>query len=134
MDAQRLKVAGFVLVVIPAAVLLLFAFGETASGDVGGLVHLIPATPLIVLAAVAWRRPLVGGVVLAGVGGLIAAFYPFGVDGSALVVLSIELILFAPFVAGLLFIRAGWAEGDRLDGGWRIGRGRVGGGSGTNQA
>ena len=56
MDAQRLKVAGFVLVVIPAAVLLLFAFGETASGDVGGLVHLIPATPLIVLAAVAKTR------------------------------------------------------------------------------
>ena len=56
-----IRIAGLVLVVIPLGILLLFAIGETAGGDLYGLQHLAQAVPLAVVAFVAWRWP---GVVL----------------------------------------------------------------------
>jgi hypothetical protein len=107
-----IRIAGLVLVVIPLGILLLFAIGETAGGDLYGLQHLVQAVPLAVVAFVAWRWPGVGGPLLAGISALLAVmfFVVMGVRLSPGIAAGTALLFFAPpLVAGLLF----WADGRR---------------------
>lgn len=47
-----------------AAFWLYFGIAEMISGDLSGVIHLVPAIMLVVLMFLAWRRPFEGGVVL----------------------------------------------------------------------
>jgi hypothetical protein len=93
-------IAGLILLGLQVGVFLLFGIGEMASGDLSGAGHLLPAVATVVLAVLAWRRPVEGGVALV----LIGVLARVGVsDITALLILAAP-----PIVSGLLFLLAGW--------------------------
>src|SRR5574341_1891175 len=61
---KGLKIAALIPLGWATAILLLFAFGETAGGDWSGLGHLIQAIPIVLLMWLGWKRPLWGGIFL----------------------------------------------------------------------
>ncbi len=108
--SERLKIAAIALLLVPIAILLLFAIGETAGGDWSGLQHVPEAAVLLVLLAAAWRYPYVTGLVLMAAGvALFAGWLVFALANlSASAIVVAALMLFAPpIVAGWLLYRAG---------------------------
>lgn len=110
MSVRRLKVAASLLLAIPTGILLLFLVGEVAGGELSGVQHLLQLSPLLALAALAWRHPQAGGAALIAVGTGLGVAYPLLFsDSSMRVILGVELLLFAPPVlAGALFLLAGF--------------------------
>lgn len=53
----------------------LMSIGEMAGGDLSGLSHLLPALLVLPLMFLAWKRPLLGGIVLVGLGLAAAAYF-----------------------------------------------------------
>ena len=68
------------------------------------LIHLIPTFTLLIVAAVAWRWPWVGGVAFLAVAGLFLAQFGAGWGNNWLLYL---VFIGPPVVMGLLFL-AGW--------------------------
>ena len=62
--ARILALVGLVIIGLNAALYLLFAIGESVSGDISGLAHLVPFALAALLAFLAWKRPLDGGIAL----------------------------------------------------------------------
>ena len=100
LTARWLMVAGFILLGLQVGVFLLFGFGEMASGDFSGAGHLLPAVSTLLLALLAWRRPLEGGVALV----LLGILSRVGVSGTP----ALLILVAPPLVSGLLFLFAGW--------------------------
>ena len=96
---EGLMIAGLIPLGLQVLVLALFGFGEMASGDLSGAGHLVPLAATVLLAFLAWKRPIEGGVALVMVGLATAAeFY----DATA------RLIMAAPqLLGGGLFLVAG---------------------------
>ena len=97
------------LLAIPIAGVAALFVGETVSdGLVVSFQHAVEVLPLLVLAVLAWWRPLIAGSILAGVGTLIAAAFlllallegAFPLEAVAVV----ELGLLLPVVAGILLV------------------------------
>lgn len=61
---KRLNVAALIFPGIPLAILLLFAIGETVSGDWSGLGHQLQAIPIALLMWLGWKHPMWGGNLL----------------------------------------------------------------------
>ena len=112
----RVALLVIALLGVPIAFLLLFAVGEVAGGDASGLVHLVTAAPLLVLAIIALRRPALTGAILT-LGGLAIAFgYLLLVSDRAFpveTIVIVEAILLLPVVAGILLIASVEAAGRR---------------------
>jgi hypothetical protein len=107
MDRQRLarwiRWGTLFLMVLFAVFWLLFGVGEMASGDLSGVIHLIPVALVAGLMFLAWRRPGVGGAILVVLGILTSAYYYGLIQPEDR--LGILLITGAPFVLfGLLFL------------------------------
>jgi hypothetical protein len=60
---------------LPVTVLLLFAIGEMAGGDVSGAQHLPEAAALLILLIAGWRYPRVVGIVLLSMGVTVLAIW-----------------------------------------------------------
>ena len=106
-QAKWLLRIALVLMGICVVFLLYFGIGEMTSGDLGGLIHLVPAILLVVLMFLAWRRPIEGGVILIILSVLIFLYYGFATmeGGGSFQVGS--LIGALPFlVSGNLFLFA----------------------------
>jgi len=71
--AVWLRRAGLAILAAYAGFFLLFGVGEMASGDWSGAGHLISVLVVLMLAILAGRRPLVGGIVLLALGIISAA-------------------------------------------------------------
>lgn len=111
MSRSPLHLAGIALLLVPVAILVLFTVGETAGGDVSGLQHVLQAAPLLVLIAVAWRWPRVGGAAVLLTGVLLGATFAIEwhpAEMSAQSVALTELVLFVPpIIAGVLLLLSG---------------------------
>ena len=110
--AKAIKVVALIPPVLATAVMLLFAIGETAAGDVSGLHHLVPAALFGLLVWLGWRRPVWGGALLL-LAGLIVSLTFAGVlrgpNGIAPFVIMIAPLLVAGFtllVASIIDRRA----------------------------
>lgn len=80
---------------------LFFGIGEIAGGDISGVIHLAPATAMLLLALLARQRPLEGGWVLLGLAAAMALAYARNPGVLPLTA--------GPFLlGGLLFLAAGW--------------------------
>jgi hypothetical protein len=71
-SARWLRIAALIPLGLPAAIYLLFAVGEMAGGDLSGAAHLLQLAVIVLLAILAWMRPLEGGIGLV-VGGAVSA-------------------------------------------------------------
>ncbi len=112
-DADREKIAAFVLLALGVAFYLVFAIGELAGGDVGGVQHLPPALALAALLWVAWKRPLLAGVILLVLAVPLAAAYV-----AVLVIRDLPptwalFVALPPVLTGALLVRAGRHERGR---------------------
>lgn len=74
-QAKWLLYTALVLMGIYTAFWLFFGMGEMISGDLSGVIHLVPAILLIVFMFLAWRRPVEGGVALIILGVLASLYY-----------------------------------------------------------
>ncbi len=102
--AMRFKTIGLILLLIPILFLTYFAVGESVSGDLSGLSHLIQAAPLVILALLAWKRPRAGGLLLIGLGVLLALRFLLFTNNPE--VIAILLVFSPPILSGLLFLMA----------------------------
>lgn len=104
--ARRMKIAAMVLLGLGIAFYLMFALGETASGDVGGVAHLLPALLLGALMYVAWKRPLPAGIALLVLSVPLGVLYAYlaigGVGVTTGIAWSLQIVLPAWVAAGLL--------------------------------
>jgi hypothetical protein len=96
--ARWLMIAGLIPLGLQVAVLLLFGLGEMMSGDLSGAGHLLPVVTTLVLALLAWRRPVEGGVALVLVGILSGVT----VRGAP----AFWILVFPAVVSGVLFLIA----------------------------
>lgn len=55
MKNKKYAVGLIVLLSLPALFFLVFMFGEVLGGDIGGLGHLLQASPFLVLIFLVWR-------------------------------------------------------------------------------
>ncbi len=110
--AQRLRIAAFVFLAIPLAMFLLFGIGEMVGGDIGGGMHLVEALVVVLLAAIAWRRPFEAGIALCLGGVALAAIFLAALlrdsGREGLMNLPALFILVLPtLTAGILLLSAG---------------------------
>ncbi len=99
-----LKVVGTLLAGWTAVFLGLFVVAEGPEG----LAHLVQLVPLVIAIVLAWRRPIEGGIVLVVVGSTLALMYPVAASGPFEMIMSTEVVLLLPPVAGgALFVVAG---------------------------
>jgi hypothetical protein len=81
-----------------AAVLLIFAVGESVGGDLSGLSHLVPVVLIGLLMWLGWKHSLLAGILLL----FVAAFNALRAS---------FLIMVAPFaLSGALFLVVSWRK------------------------
>lgn len=102
-----LKIAALIPLGLAAAILLMFAVGETAGGDWSGLGHLIPLLFIALLMWLGWKYPIWGGIALLAGALLAASFFADALRGPEW--LAPFLIFVAPLaLSGVLFLSAAW--------------------------
>ncbi len=112
--ARWLRVAALVPLGLPAVIYLVFGIGEARSGDAGGVMHLVTLIPLVLLAVLAWMRPLEGGIAFFACGvvaaiGYIAAVAPSGpLPPGTLLNSMLTITAYPQILSGVLFFLAGW--------------------------
>lgn len=108
-NAAGLKIIALISAGLAAAVLLLFAVGETAGGDRSGLGHLIVVVPIGLLLWLGWKFPLWGGICFLLLG-LVASFiYLDALRGPGW--LAPFLIIIAPMLfSGFMLLAAARLE------------------------
>ncbi|MEW6242497.1 MAG: hypothetical protein AB1564_16980 [Chloroflexota bacterium] len=103
---KGLKIAALIPLGLAAAILLMFAAGETLGGDWSGLGHLVPLAFIGLLMWLGWKRPIPGGIALLAGALLAASFFADALRGPGW--LAPFLIFVAPLaLSGLLFLSAG---------------------------
>jgi len=108
-NVRGLKIIALIFPGLAAAILLLFAFGETAGGDWSGLGHLIQVVPIVLLMWLGWKCPLWGGIFLLLLGLLASQSFSDALRGPGW--LAPFLILIAPMLlSGILLLGAAWLE------------------------
>jgi len=99
--------SALILMGIYAIFWLIFGIGEMISGDLSGVIHLIPAIMIVALMLLALRRPMEGGVVLAVLGVLASVYYFAAIARGWAFKVQAALVGGVPyFVFGLLFLAA----------------------------
>lgn len=104
-----------ILLVLFAAFLSLFALDIFSEGYsildtiVGLFMHLIPTFLLLIVLAIAWKFPLVGGVLFILLGAVSIFFFDTYEHWISFVLISIP-----PFVIGVLFLLDGWYRRHKL--------------------
>jgi hypothetical protein len=118
---RRLRIVGLACLAVPAALLLLFAVGEMAGGDLSGAQHLPEVAAVGAIGWTAWRWPYILGMVLMLGGAVLALVFVLWLHPSGITLLGIavvELLLFIPAIAaGACFTLAGAIERGDLGGG-----------------
>lgn len=107
--ARRLRRAGLVPLGLQVAILLLFGIGEMAAGDTSGAGHLPEALVVVLLAAVAWLRPLEGGIALLASGILftISVLISVAPPQAARIISALGILAAPQIISGALFSMAG---------------------------
>ncbi len=95
----------------PTLILLtIITLGESASGELIGLSHLLQLIPLAALLAAGSRYPRTCGLILLGASLILVLAYPFFARGAGLspaaALVGVALFLLPPVVAGALLLRA----------------------------
>ena len=110
---RRIKILALAVLAVPIAFISVLLIGETLSGGLGlSFGHVIQVVPLLLLAVLAWWRPLIAGGILVGAGALIAFVYPFIAKGLPVRTIAVvELILLLPVASGVLLMVAGRRPG-----------------------
>lgn len=104
---SKLKWTGLLLLAFFAAFNLLFAIGELGTEDYSGLIHLLPVILTAILAYLAWKWPLGGGILLILVGIIFVVKFIVSMPQLKDMLLA-SLLLAGPLLAaGVLFFITG---------------------------
>lgn len=109
LTVRWIKMVALAVLAVPIAFISVLFIGETLGGGLEvSFGHVIQLVPLLLLAILAWWRPLIAGWILAGLGALIAIAYPFVMQGFPVATIAwVELILLLPVASGILLLVAG---------------------------
>ena len=104
-----MKIVALALLAVPIAFVSVLLVAETVGGGLGvSFGHVIQLLPLLLLAILAWWRPLIAGWILVVLGGAIAIASPVLMQRLPVaVVVTVEPILLLPVAAGILLVAAG---------------------------
>jgi hypothetical protein len=116
LSSRQLRLTASALIALPAVVLLIFAIGEMAGGDVSGAQHIPESALLLVLLVAAWRYPRPAGAILVGAGVFLAGVWivlvvsreegtPGGADLIGWTIAGL-LLFVPPVLAGWLLLRS----------------------------
>ncbi|HEX6290252.1 MAG TPA: hypothetical protein VFZ66_13750 [Herpetosiphonaceae bacterium] len=106
--ARWIMVAALLPLVALIAFSLLFGIGELAADVPGGVFHLLPIIPIVILASQAWHRPVAGGVTLMVPGVVLGATFFGMMQGEIGFKVQGAIIMGVPFLlAGAGFLAAG---------------------------
>jgi len=86
---------------------------DILGGVQGGTDNLIVAVALLLLTLVGWKRLLLGGIVTASVGVILAVYFNFSLPDIYSAYIPLILICAPMVLGGLLFIEADWAAKKR---------------------
>ncbi len=107
---RGLKIAATIPVGFMVLILLAFGIGESAGGDLSGLMHLVPVVFGGLVIWLCWKRPLWGGFLL--LAGALFQVLRFGhalTNPSSGTILAPLTILILPLaLSGLLLLAAAW--------------------------
>jgi hypothetical protein len=103
------RILALILLAIPAGFVSVFFVAETIGGGLAeSFGHLIQLLPLLMLAALSWRRPRLAGWILVILGSAIAIAYPvWAVSARSLPPLTVglvEIFMVLPVIAGILLL------------------------------
>lgn len=100
--SQILKILGIVIVLIPAFLLILYAF-QTVENN---FVYIILSVPFLILAMIAWQNSFRGGLAILAVGIFLVIVTPAKTVEVNLINLTLgQIAIYAPpLIAGFLFI------------------------------
>jgi hypothetical protein len=114
LTSTQLKRAGLALLTLPILILGGFAVGELPVGDISGLQHVVELVLVALLAWLAWRRPLWGGMALIALALILLMLYIVFIHGFPLptVVLTLIFLFATPLAAGVLFVAAARQQRD----------------------
>ncbi len=104
---KLLKALALFLLLIPIGFLAIFWIGESMEHISGAIIHAIQLVPIVILLLLAWKEPLVGGILLMAISILLGILYPFNMIQRlpVITIALVEGILFLPiFLSGICFI------------------------------
>lgn len=111
--AHWLRIIGLIPVGLQVLIYLVFGIGETASGELGGMMHLLQAIVITLLGILAWMRPLEGGIALfvcgalSAIGFIVALVASGPLPEDALISPSVIITAVPQIISGVLFFIAG---------------------------
>lgn len=108
---NKWKLAGVFTLLVPIIFFLVFAIGE----GIQGWSHYLQALLPLVLLAIAWWWPRVGGAILVGLGVVLGVLYAVQANSQAVsATILVGLIVFAPIIiSGVCFLRASYRRPNR---------------------
>lgn len=101
---------GLGYMLVPAAILVVFAVSEVIGGESGWWAHLLQLVPILALAALAWFRPLIGGPVLLVTAVALGTWLLVQADEVGDAMGAVVLLCGPMLVAGGFFLAAGTPE------------------------
>jgi hypothetical protein len=107
--ARRYRWTGMALIAVPFTLFAILAVGEAATLEPGWWSHLLQVVAVVLLGALAWSRPAIGGAVLVVTGLVFTVLALVAFNEVAAALLAIAVFLVPLIVAGVLFILAGRA-------------------------
>jgi hypothetical protein len=105
--AHRYRWVGMALIAVPFTLFAVLAIGEAATLEPGWWSHLLQVAAVVLLAALAWSRPSIGGPVLIVVGLVFTVLALAAFNELSAALLAIGVFLVPLIVAGALFTFAG---------------------------
>lgn len=99
------RCCALILAGVYAAFWLLFAVGEMAGGEFGGVAHLFPAVAVLLFMLLARKRPDISGEFLAVLGAVASVYFFLAVRGGWAFKVQAVAVAGAPIlVSGVLFL------------------------------
>jgi hypothetical protein len=113
--ANGFKIAAMVIVGITVVLWAIIVVIGLAGGNTGGLTDLVLLLIAVGLSVLAWKKPLLGGILLSAYE-IILALYFFLLPTTIYMVETHLLLMCSPItLSGLLFIEAAWSARKKED-------------------
>jgi hypothetical protein len=106
--ANILRYAATFVLFLTGIFWLFKGIADILGGIQGGTNNLITAVALIFLALFGWKRPLLGGIMIALLGVILAVYFNFSLPDIYSAYIPLLLICAPMTLGGLLFIEADW--------------------------
>ena len=111
--ANIFRITATIIMGLTAIFWLFKGLMDILGGIHGGINNLIVAVALVLLALLSWRQLLLGGIITAMLGVVLAVYFNFSLPDIYSAYIPLLLICAPMVLGGLLYIEADWATKKR---------------------